>query len=71
MNSGIMKWLKCSKINFSTDSDLRRVYICVNERLNARIEFLVLLYCYFLLNEMKLIISNAKWILDKKSTVCS
>lgn len=71
MNAGIMKWLKCSKINFSTDSDLRRVYICVNERLNARIEFLVLLYCYFLLNEMKLIISNAKWILDKKSTVCS
>lgn len=67
MNAGIMKWLKCSKINFSTDSDLRRV----NERLNARIEFLVLLYCYFLLNEMKLIISNAKWILDKKSTVCS
>lgn len=66
-----MKWLKCSKINFSTDSDLRRVYIRVNERLNARIEFLVLLYCYFLLNEMKLIISNAKWILDKKSTVCS
>lgn len=71
MNAGIMKWLKCSKINFSTDSDLRRVYIRVNERLNARIEFLVLLYCYFLLNEMKLIISNAKWILDKKSTVCS
>lgn len=31
-----MKWLKCSKINFSTDSNLNRVYIRVNERLNAR-----------------------------------
>lgn len=27
-----MKWLKCSKINFSTDSNLNRVYIRVNER---------------------------------------